>query len=81
VVNVGDLNKFDDNSEVNAQALFENKLIPHADKPVKILGNGELSKKLTIVANKVSASAKEKIEKAKGSVKELSVKKPEAKAE
>lgn len=81
VVNVGDLNKFDDNSEVNAQALFENKLIPHADKPVKILGNGELSKKLSIVANKVSASAKEKIEGAKGSVKELTVKKTEAKAE
>ncbi|MGL5831441.1 MAG: 50S ribosomal protein L15 [Candidatus Altimarinota bacterium] len=82
VVNVGDLNKFADNTEVNAQALYENKLVPHADKPVKILGNGELSKKLNIVANKVSASAKEKIEAAKGSVKELTLeKKAEKKAE
>ena len=74
VVNVGSLDLFEDNTEVTAQKLFESKLISHADKPVKILGNGELSKKLQIKVDRVSDSAKEKITKAKGSVTETMAK-------
>jgi len=71
VVNVEDLNSFDDGTEVNAEKLHQVKLINSVDAPVKILGNGELSKKLKVTVNKVSASAKEKIEGAKGSVTEI----------
>lgn len=71
VVNVESLNAFEDGAEINAQSLYEKKLIDSMVKPVKILGNGELKKKLTITVDRVSASAKEKIEQAKGKVTEL----------
>ncbi len=71
VVNVGSLNVFEDNEEVDVVKLFEKKLISHKEKPVKILGEGEITKKLTLKADKFSASAKEKIEKAKGAVMEF----------
>lgn len=71
VVNVDDLNMFEDGTEVNAEKLHQVKLISSLKNPVKILGNGELTKKLTVHVNKVSASAKEKIEGAKGTVKEI----------
>lgn len=71
VINVEDLNVFEDGTEVNAEKLHQSKLINSTSNPVKILGDGELTKKLKITVNKVSASAREKIEGAKGSVTEI----------
>jgi large subunit ribosomal protein L15 len=68
VLNVSDLNRFEEGSEINAQSLLEKRLVHSITKPIKILGNGELEKKLTITVDKVSESAKVKIEKAKGTV-------------
>lgn len=64
-VNVGDLDKVAE-TEVNAVTLCAAGLIRKPDLFVKILGNGELSKPLTVSAHKFSASAKAKIEKAGG---------------
>ena len=61
VVNVKQLNKFEDGTVVNEKLLRTSGLIKKK-KPVKILGDGELTKKLTIEGIKVSTSAKEKIE-------------------
>ena len=66
VVNVKDLNVFEDGAVVNADALAEKGLISKTLDGVKILGNGEITKKLTVVASIFSASAKEKIEAAGG---------------
>lgn len=67
VVNIADLEeRFDAGSEVTAESLYALRLISGADKPVKILGVGELSKKLTVHANAYSASAANKIEAAGG---------------
>ena len=71
VVNVEKLNKFNDGDEINVVKLFESKLISSKSKPVKILGNGELTKKLNIKVDRISESAKLKIEKAKGTATEL----------
>lgn len=68
IVNVGDLSIFDENEEVNIIKLYEKKLISSKVKPVKLLGNGEISKKLIIKVDLCSSSAKEKIEKAKGEI-------------
>lgn len=64
-VNVEALNIFEDGTEVNLVLLYEKKLISKKNRPVKILGDGELTKKLTVKTERVSKSAKEKIE-AKG---------------
>ena len=61
-VNVEQLEAFEDGATVNAQALLEKKIIRKELDGVKILGGGELTKKLTVQAAKFSASAKEKIE-------------------
>jgi large subunit ribosomal protein L15 len=71
VVNVGKLETFANNEEIDITKLFEQNLISNKIQPVKILGDGEVSKKLTLKVDKVSASAKAKIEKAKGKVVEL----------
>jgi large subunit ribosomal protein L15 len=68
LVNLDDLNEFDAGATVNEQALRERKLIRGNYYGVKILGDGELKHGLTIEADKVSASAREKIEKAGGSI-------------
>lgn len=68
VVNLDALNQFENGATVDEKALLESKLIRGNYHGVKILGTGELKKKLTITADKVSASAREKIEKAGGSV-------------
>ncbi len=69
VVNVCLLeDKYADGETVNNQTLVAKGLLKHEDDKVKILGNGDLSKKLTVIVDKVSTSAKEKIEKAGGSV-------------
>ena len=62
--------KFNDGETVNKDSLIERGFISSkSNSMVKVLGNGEITKKLTVEVDKVSASAKEKIEKAGGSVK------------
>lgn len=61
VVNVNDLNKFDEGTVVSPALLKETGLVGKEFDGVKILGNGKLSKKLTVQAHKFSASAKEAI--------------------
>jgi large subunit ribosomal protein L15 len=67
-VNVAQLDRFDDGAEVTIEALIEAGVIKNAKTDVKILGNGELKKKLTVTAHAFSKSAREKIEAAGGSV-------------
>ena len=61
-VNVGQLEVFDNGTVVTAAMLKEAKIIKKTLDGVKVLGNGELTKKLTVEAAKFTASAKEKIE-------------------
>lgn len=69
VVNLHVLEKhFKAGDVVDAAALFKARLIRDAAEPVKVLGEGDLTKKLTVAAARFSASAKEKIEKAGGTV-------------
>ena len=70
-VNVRDLDRFDDGTEVTPESLVEARIIKNTKTDVKILGNGELSKRLTVVAHAFSASAREKIEQAGGTVRPL----------
>ena len=65
-INVSALNAFEDGAVVNAEALVNAGILKKTLDGVKILGNGELTKKLTVEAAAFSASAKEKIEKAGG---------------
>lgn len=65
-VNVAALNKFEDGATVNVCDLLEKGILSKCEYGVKILGNGEVTKKLTVRASAFSASAKEKIEKAGG---------------
>ena len=66
IVNVAALNVFADGATVDVAALLTSGLISSVKDGVKILGNGELSKKLTVQASVFSAAAKEKIEAAGG---------------
>ena len=61
-VNVSALERFDNDAVVSVETLMEAGIVKHPRDGVKILGNGELTKKLTVQANAFSASAKEKIE-------------------
>ena len=66
IVNVSDLERFDNDTVVTEELLVETGLVKKALDGVKVLGNGDLSKKLTVNVTAFSASAKEKIEKAGG---------------
>ncbi len=65
-VNVGELNRFDDGARVDAETLRGAGLANGKGDGIKILGDGELKKKLTVSAHAFSGSAKSKIEKAGG---------------
>ena len=71
VVNVRDLNKFENETVVTPTLLVEKGLIPSSYSNVKILGDGELTVKLTVKANKFSKSAEEAIKNAGGTVEVL----------
>ena len=68
VVNVEQLNVFEDGAVVDIEALMAKKIVRKVVDGVKILGNGELTRKLTVKATVFSASAKEKIEAAGGKI-------------
>lgn len=66
VINVSDLNKFEDGAEVTPEILKEMGLVKKQLDGIKVLGNGNLEKKLTVKATMFSKTAKEKIEKTGG---------------
>ena len=68
IINIGDLEKIDASDTVDREVLVREGLARKSSKLIKILGEGELTKALTIKADKFSSSAKEKIEKAGGTV-------------
>jgi len=68
IVNISDLIRIEKNSEIDPVVLQENGLIRSSLKPVKILGEGDIDKKLDVTASSFSESAKNKIEKAGGTV-------------
>jgi large subunit ribosomal protein L15 len=71
-VNLRDLDRvFDDGSEVTLEAMIDKGLIKNTKTDVKVLGQGDLSKKLTVTAHAFSATAREKIEKAGGTANAL----------
>src|SRR6059058_3156324 len=67
-INVGSLDRFEDGAEVTPESLVEKGLLKNTKIDVKLLGNGELKKKLTIRVHGISATAREKVEKAGGTV-------------
>ena len=71
VVNVSDLERFDNGASVDEAMLRQAGLVKGSHDGVKVLGDGELSKKLTVSATKFSKTAKESIEKAGGSCQEI----------
>ena len=68
IVNVDVLNRFDDNTVVTPELLLSEGVIKNVYDGIKILGDGEINKKLTVKAHKFSKSAAEKIEAAGGKV-------------
>ena len=71
-INVGTLNeRFEDGAVVDIDALFDEGIIKKELGGVKILGNGELTKKLTVKANKFTETAKQKIESCGGTCEEI----------
>ncbi|HIQ99388.1 MAG TPA: 50S ribosomal protein L15 [Candidatus Scybalocola faecavium] len=67
-INVDVLNRFEDGAEVTIETLIESGVVKNPKDGVKILGNGELTKKLTVKANAFSAGAAEKIQALGGTV-------------
>ncbi|WP_172187419.1 50S ribosomal protein L15 [Lentilactobacillus kribbianus] len=68
VVNVAKLNVFDEGTEVTPELLLTSGIVKNAKSGIKILGEGEITKKLTVKANKFSKSAQEAIENAGGKI-------------
>ncbi len=71
VVNVSSLNVFPEDAEVTPREMKEAGLIQSLAKPTKVLGHGELEKRLTVEAERFSATAEEKIKAAQGTVRKL----------
>jgi large subunit ribosomal protein L15 len=80
-VNVGALEAFEDGAQVDVNALKESRLVQGRFDVLKILGDGELTKKLTVTAHRFSKSAIEKIEKAGGKAVVLAPPGPQAKTD
>jgi large subunit ribosomal protein L15 len=66
IVNIDRLNKFENNTEINPDLLYESRIVRKKTLPVKILGDGELTKSLNVKAHAFSATASESIKKAGG---------------
>lgn len=71
VINLADLERFDNGATVDEAALRAAGLVKGQNDGIKVLGNGKLSKKLTVSATKFSATAKKSIEDAGGTVQEI----------
>ena len=71
IVNVSDLNVFENGAEVNIDVLLEKRIVRKAYDGLKVLGNGELTKAVNVKAAIFSATAKEKIEAAGGKTEEV----------
>jgi large subunit ribosomal protein L15 len=71
VVNLADLERFDNGATVDEAALRQAGLVKGRNDGIKVLGNGKLSKKLTVSATKFSATAKQAIEAAGGTIQEI----------
>jgi large subunit ribosomal protein L15 len=71
IVNVVDLERFDNGATIDDATLRQAGLVKGANDGVKVLGNGELSKKLVVVATKFSKTAREAIEGAGGTCQEI----------
>jgi large subunit ribosomal protein L15 len=67
-INVSALDRFDDGAEVTPESLVAIGLLKNTKTDVKLLGNGDLEKKLTVRVHAISATAREKVEKAGGTV-------------
>ncbi|MHB1004459.1 MAG: 50S ribosomal protein L15 [Chloroflexota bacterium] len=78
VLNVSDLQRFEADSAIDPQSLFELGIVKKRRQPVKILGTGELDRPLTVRAHKFSASARQKIEAAGGKAEEIGAEGAEA---
>ena len=72
LVNVETLESFEPDEHVTPELLLSRGYLKNLNQPVKILGDGELTKPLTVAAHKFTRTAREKIESAKGTVEELS---------
>lgn len=68
LVNIENLERISDESEINPEVLQKAGLVKKSDRPIKLLGDGDLQKKLNVKVHAVSKSAREKIEKTGGSV-------------
>ena len=68
IVNLSDLDRFDGGTRVDREALLVAGLINKRDTSIKILANGDITKSLTVAVDKVSGSARQKIEAAGGTV-------------
>ncbi|MBN1868267.1 50S ribosomal protein L15 [Candidatus Sumerlaeota bacterium] len=79
IVNVAQLGRFEEGAKVDFAALYEAGLVTCNTERVKVLGNGEIERKLTVVADTFSASARKKIEAAGGTC-ETAQAEPEAKS-
>ena len=71
IVNVSALNKFEDGAVVDLETLVEKRIVRKPLDGLKVLGHGELTKKITVKATVFSATAKEKIEAAGGKIEEV----------
>src|SRR2546423_4386659 len=78
-VNVGSLDRFEDGAEVTPESLVEVGLLKNTKTDVKLLGNGDLKKKLIVRVHAISATAREKVEQAGGTVSLLKEPKPKKK--
>jgi large subunit ribosomal protein L15 len=68
IINIRDLEQFENGTRVDRQTLLAARLISAGDRYVKVLGHGEINKSLTIVVDKISMAARQKIESASGTV-------------